>query len=141
MARKGHRCEATNSRVMGLQCHGTADILNMIVPTLEEGASADKIARYVKLAKGEMDLKIGNRARVAAIAFGEVTLHLPNGATIALDVIRSRGEGRGSDEPHGVAWGPLSTTMENNDGDAVRELDINILATTSATNNNGSRLA
>ncbi|RRT79609.1 hypothetical protein B296_00006621 [Ensete ventricosum] len=37
---------------------------------------------------------------------------------------RSRGEGSGNDEPHGVAWGPLSITMENNDGDAVRELDI-----------------
>ncbi|CAL9106513.1 unnamed protein product [Musa textilis] len=36
--------------------------------------------------RGKMDFKMGNEARVAAIAINEVTLHLPSGATIALDV-------------------------------------------------------
>ncbi|RZR87712.1 hypothetical protein BHM03_00015170 [Ensete ventricosum] len=38
-----------------------------------------------RLARGEMDLKMGNGVRVAAVAVGEVTLHLLGGAIIALD--------------------------------------------------------
>ena len=32
-----------------------------------------------------MDLKIGNGAKIAIVAIGEITLHLPSGAIIALD--------------------------------------------------------
>ena len=35
--------------------------------------------------KGEMNLKMGNGAKVAVVAVGEVALHLPGGAFTALD--------------------------------------------------------
>ncbi|RWV90753.1 hypothetical protein GW17_00047019, partial [Ensete ventricosum] len=38
---------------------------------------ATVLARPRRLARGEMDLKMGNGARVAVVAVGEVTLHLP----------------------------------------------------------------
>ncbi|RWV91776.1 hypothetical protein GW17_00045905 [Ensete ventricosum] len=65
-------------------------VLDIIVPTLEEGASKDKVARNVlarprRLARGEIDFKMGNGARVAVVAIGEVTVHLLRGAIIALD--------------------------------------------------------
>ncbi|RRT42476.1 hypothetical protein B296_00027941 [Ensete ventricosum] len=41
------------------------------------------LARLRRLARGEMDLKMGNGARVAAIAIGEVILHLPGGVFVA----------------------------------------------------------
>ncbi|RRT48936.1 hypothetical protein B296_00009867 [Ensete ventricosum] len=44
--------------------------------TLKTGKGKERPARPRRLAKGEMDLKMGNGARVAAVAIGEVTLHL-----------------------------------------------------------------
>ena len=47
--------------------------------------SLQVLARPRRLERGEMDLKMGNGAKVAVLAVGEVALHLPSGAFIALD--------------------------------------------------------
>ncbi|CAL9161529.1 unnamed protein product, partial [Musa hybrid cultivar] len=38
------------------------------------------LVRTRRLERGEMDLKMGNGAKVAVVAVGEVALHLPSGA-------------------------------------------------------------
>ncbi|RZS15645.1 hypothetical protein BHM03_00047504, partial [Ensete ventricosum] len=55
--------------------------------TLKKGkAKIDQVlTRPRRLARGKMDLKMGNGAIVAAVAVGEVTLHLPGRAINALD--------------------------------------------------------
>ena len=48
--------------------------------------SLQVLARPRRLERGEMDIKMGNGAKVAVVAISKVALHLPGGAIIALDV-------------------------------------------------------
>ena len=47
--------------------------------------SLQVLARPRRLARGEMDLKMDNEAKIITVVIGEVTLHLPGGAIIKLD--------------------------------------------------------
>ena len=47
--------------------------------------SMQGLTRSRRLAKGEVDIRVGNKARVAALSVGVYTLHLPSGLVMELD--------------------------------------------------------